>query len=511
MKHWLNGWQEQDRARKIEMHSTAQKNIDDELIDLAAGCNSDPLRWVQMAYDWGEGELASCTGLRTWQSDVLSDIRNHLSVSATRYQPLRIAVSSGHGVGKSSLIGMITNWSLSTHEDCRVVITANTDTQLRTKTAPEIGKWQRLSLTSHWFDVQSTSVAARDEGHQKNWRADLVPWSEHNTEAFAGLHNEGKRIVLIFDEASAIADKVWEVAEGALTDENTEIIWLAFGNPTRSTGRFRECFRRFKHRWICRQIDSRTVEGTNKIQIASWAEDYGEDSDFFKVRVRGLFPSMSARQFISEVDVTSAYGKVLRPEQYNFAPKILTVDPAWEGDDEFVIGLRQGLAFRILHRMGKNDNDLIAAQIIARFEDEEQADAVFVDAGYGTGIVSAGQGMGRDWTLVWFASASGDIGCINKRAEMWKAARDWLKSGGAIPANPTLRDELQAPEIVPRIDGKIQIESKKDMKARGIPSPNRADALVLSFAFPVVKRSPLDAYRKPSSHPLGGHDPYAQS
>ena len=399
------------------------------------------------------------------------------------------------------------NWALSTCEDTKVVITANTDTQLRTKTAPEVGKWQRLSITSHWLDVQATSVAARDKDHAKTWRADFVPWSEHNTEAFAGLHNKGKRIVLIFDEASAIADKVWEVAEGALTDEGTEIIWIAFGNPTRNVGRFRECFRRFKHRWKARQIDSRTVEGTNKEQIAKWAADYGEDSDFFKVRVRGMFPSMSARQFIGEADVAAAYGKVLRLEQYEFAPKILTVDPAWEGDDEFAIGLRQGLSFRILRTMPKNDNDLVAARVVADLEDEHKADAVFVDAGYGTGIVSAGQGMGRDWTLVWFAGASADIGCLNKRAEMWKAARDWLKSGGALPDDPQLRDELQAPEIVPRADGKVQIESKKDMKARGVPSPNRADALVLSFAFPVIKRNPLDAYRNDRGS-RGDYDPY---
>ena len=71
---------------------------------------------------------------------------------------------------------------------------------------------------------------------------------------------------------------------------------------------------------------------------------------------------------------------------------------------------------------------------------------------------------------------------------MWKAARDWLKSGGAIPDDPMLRDELQAPELVPRVDGKIQIESKKEMKSRGVPSPNRADALVISFAYPVMKK-----------------------
>ena len=478
-----------------------------ELIELAGQCTHDPLRWALHAYDWGHGELAQHEGPRGWQREALDEVGQALRNPATRHMPIQIARASGHGIGKSAFIGMLVNWALSTCEDCKVVVTANTDTQLRTKTAPEVGKWQRLSLTSDWFDVNATSIAARDDGHSKTWRADFVPWSEHNTEAFAGLHNQGKRIVLIFDEASAIADKVWEVAEGALTDEHTEIIWIAFGNPTRNTGRFRECFRRYKHRWHHKQIDSRTVEGTNKAQIAKWIEDYGEDSDFVKVRVRGMFPAMSARQYISEVDVSAAYGRHLQPEQYNFAAKILTCDPAWEGDDELVIGLRQGLAFRILHRMAKNDNDLVVAQLLARFEDEEQADAVFVDAGFGTGIVSAGQGMGRDWTLVWFAGESLDAGCLNKRAEMWKAARDWLKAGGAIPEDPQLRDELQAPEIVPRVDGKLQIESKKDMKARGIPSPNRADALVISFAFPVTKRHPMDALRQKTTR--RAYDPYA--
>jgi len=460
-------------------------DVDQEVIDLAAGCDKDPLRWALMAYDWGAGELADYDGPRRWQREALDEIGQALRDPARRFNPILIARASGHGIGKSAFIGMLTNWSLSTCEDCKVVITANTDTQLRTKTSPEVGKWQRLSLTSPWFDVNATSIASRDAAHARNWRADFVPWSEHNTEAFAGLHNKGKRIVLVFDEASAIADNVWEVAEGALTDEGTEIIWVAFGNPTRNTGRFRECFRRYRHRWLGRQIDSRCVEGTNKEQMAKWAADYGEDSDFFKVRVRGMFPRMSSRQFIGEADVTAAYGRHLAEGQYAFAPVILTVDPAWEGDDELVIGMRQGLMFQVLHRMAKNDNDLVVAQIVARLEDEHKADAVFVDAGFGTGIVSAGRAMGRGWVLVWFASASGDVGCLNKRAEIWKAMRDWLKEGGAIPEDPMLRDELQAPEIVPRLDGKLQLESKKEMKAHGVPSPNRADALALSFAFPV--------------------------
>lgn len=381
---------------------------------------------------------------------------------------------------------MIVNWALATCDDCKVVITANTDTQLRTKTAPEVGKWQRMSLTAAWFDVQATSIASRTKNHDKTWRCDLVPWSEHNTEAFAGLHNKGKRIVLIFDEASAIADKVWEVAEGALTDEDTEIIWLAFGNPTRNTGRFRECFSKYRHRWQHRQIDSREVEGTNKVQIRKWEEDYGENSDFFKIRVRGMFPSMSAKQFIGTDDVDAARGRHLKPEQYTFAPKIVTCDPAWEGDDELVIALRQGLYFKVLRTIPKNDNDLEVATLLAALQDEHGAQAVFIDAGYGTGIYSAGKTWGRNWQLVWFGSESTEPAYVNKRAQMWGAVKQWLKDGGTIdPGDDVLYQDLIGPETVARSDGKIQLESKKDMKARGLPSPGRGDALALSFAYPV--------------------------
>lgn len=314
----------------------------------------------------------------------------------------------------------------------------------------------------------------------------MIPWSENNPEAFAGLHNEGKRIVVIFDEASRIHDLIWEVTEGALTDDDTEIIWCVFGNPTRNTGRFKQCFSKYRHRWTTKQIDSRTVKITNKKQIKEWEEDYGENSDFFKVRVRGIFPAMSMKQFISTTDVDNAFGRHMKKSRYDFAPKVIGVDPAWEGDDEFVIYFRQGLYSKMLGKYAKNDNDIEMANIIARFEDEYKADAVFIDAGYGTGIVSAGHTMGRAWVLIWFSGESSDKGCLNKRAEMWNEMKKWLKTGGAIEEDPVIYDDLIGPETVPRLDGKIQLESKKDMKKRQIPSPNRADALALTFAQPVV-------------------------
>ena len=267
------------------------------------------------------------------------------------------------------------------------------------------------------------------------------------------------------------------------------IIWIVFGNPTRNSGRFRECFRRFRHRWVQRQIDSRTVPGTNKKFLQRLVDDHGEESDIVKVRVRGQFPSQSAMQFISADDADNARTVHLRPGQYSFAPVIIGVDPAWTGDDTLEIMLRQGLHSKSLATLPRNDNDVQVANLIARLEDEYQADAVFVDAGYGTGIVSAGQVMGRSWRLIWFSGKPIDPGFFNKRAEMWGTMKKWIKAGGAIdPADEELYQDLIGPETSPRLDGKILLESKEDMKDRGLPSPNRGDALALTFAEPVGKK-----------------------
>jgi len=466
----------------------AKADPNDRIIELAASCHWDPERWADRAWDWGHGELAG-EEIRDWQRDIMRLISSHLASPETRYDPLQIAVASGHGIGKSAGMGMLSNWAMSCWTDAMIVTTANTAPQMQTKTAPEIGKWFRTSLTGHWFDINAMSIKSKDKARADKWRQDFVTWSEHNTEAFAGLHNKGKIILLLFDEASKIADKVWEVAEGALTDEKTVIIWIVFGNPTQNSGRFRECFRRYRHRWVTRQIDSRTVKGTNKKKIDQWIADHGEDSDFVKVRVRGQFPSQSAMQFISADDADNARKVHLKLGQYGFAPVIIGVDPAWTGDDKLEIMLRQGLYSKSLASIPRNDNDVHVANLVARFEDEYQADAVFIDAGYGTGIKSAGDVMGRAWRLIWFSGKSIDEGFLNQRAYMWGQMKRWLKAGGAIdPKDEELYQDIIGPETVPRLDGKIQLEAKEDMKDRGLPSPNRGDALALTFAEPVGKK-----------------------
>lgn len=408
----------------------------------------------------------------------------------------------------SGLIGMIIKWGMDTCVDTRVIVTANTDGQLKSKTVPEVTKWANLAITSDWFTVTATTIYSKQGDHQKSWRCDFLPWSVENTEAFAGLHNKGRRIIIIFDEASAIDDKIWEVVEGALTDENTEIIWICFGNPTRNIGRFRECWRKESKYWNAKKIDSRQVEGTNKEKIAEWQEKYGEDSDWFRVRVRGEFPSASASQFIPTNLVDQQRGQHLRHDQYEFAPLILTCDPAWWGDDDIVIGFRQGLYHRILEKFQKNDNDVLVANKLMRYEDEYQADAVFIDQGYGTGIYSVGHTNNRKWQLVSFGSTSGRIDCFNKRAEMLFMIREWLQSGGVVDPDDELYEELIALETVPTIDGKYKFPPKDDMKEVIGRSPNCLDQLGLTFAQPVVKkqRNPLDSVENNNSgrHPSHG-------
>ena len=466
------------------------KDLEQDLIDDIAGFTHNPLGYVHYAYPWNEGELEGHVGPEKWQEEVLGYIGERLQYGAKHgHQPIRVAVASGHGIGKSAAVSWLIDWGLSTCEDTKIVVTANTAAQLSTKTWPELAKWHRQAINKDWFTYTATCLASTQPDHDKTWRADALPWTVNRSEAFAGLHNKKKRIIVIFDEASAIDDKIWEVTEGALTDEDTEIIWVAFGNPTRNTGRFQACFHSHRHLWKTWQVDSRTVSISNKKQIQEWIDTYGIDSDFVKVRVLGQFPNASVYQFIPTDLVTAARGKHLQDSQYSFAPVIITVDPSWTGEDEFVIGKRQGLAFSILKTFQKNDDDVRMAGIIAQLEDEHKADAVFIDQGYGTGIYSAGKHLGREWMLVNFGSASTDSGYFNKRAQLWGEMKDWLSKGGAIPDDQVLCNDLIGPEAQMRSEGKIQLERKEDMKKRGIPSPNRADALAISFAYPVMKKS----------------------
>ena len=233
---------------------------------------------------------------------------------------------------------------------------------------------------------RSHSVLA---GRDRTWRVDAITWSENNTEAIAGLHNKGRRAFVLLDEASAIPDPVWDTIEGALTDAGTELLWCVFGNPTRNTGRFRECFAggRFAHRWQPRQIDSRSVADDQQGPDRDLGEGLGEDSDFVRVRVRGEFPRAGSLQFIDSRRVEA--GRAPRPGRRSARRRWswASTSPA-RASDQTVIRFRRGLDARSIPAVKLRIPDLmLIAGRVMELVAEHRPDAVFVDCtGIGWGV-----------------------------------------------------------------------------------------------------------------------------
>ena len=470
-----------------------EPNLLKELIGDLGRMTNDPYKWVMYSFKWGEGELTGRDGPDEWQTKFLKelgeDLRNNLGKES---QIIQDAIKSGHGIGKSCTVSWIILWAITTFEDTKIVVTANTENQLKTKTWSELAKWFRLCwYAKHLFKYTATSLFSVEPDREKTWRADMIPWSLNNTEAFAGLHNEGKRILVVFDEASAIPREIWEVTEGALTDQHTQILWFVFGNPTKNTGSFRECFGSQAHRWRGTTVDSRTVKITNKEKINQWVEDYGEDSDFVRVRVKGVFPRAGNNQFISSEDVENCLK--YKCEGYESFPVILGCDVARFGDDQNVLVKRQGRKVELLKKWRGVDL-MVSAGIVAQFVKEHRADIIFIDGdGVGGGVVDRVKQL-IDESLVYEVhagnKADNETMYFNKRAEMWGRANEAIKAGLELPPDQELIQDLTSPEYGFNDKNQIQIEKKSDMKKRGLNSPDCADALIMTWATDVYKKKP---------------------
>jgi len=462
------------------------------LLEWLAKVSRDPYAFVMGAFPWGENDSRLKDfpeGPEAWQKEILDGIKNGL---LDINKAIQLAVASGHGVGKTALVSWIILWAIATKPDTRGVITANTETQLKTKTWAELGKWFHMFIAKDFFSFTATAVFARDTAHEKTWRVDMVPWSERNTEAFAGLHNKGRRILVVFDEASAIPDIIWETTEGALTDADTEILWCVFGNPTRNTGRFRECFPGQRHakEWKTKQVDSREVSLTNKAQIQSWIDAYGEDSDFVRIRVRGVFPRTGEMEFISAEDVEAAAQAEATSQPTD--PLVIGVDVARYGANETVIWFRKGRDARTIPPIClRGANTVQVATKISEVVNQYRIDGIFIDGGgIGGGVIDNCRALhihvfdvqfGAKPDRIGFAWGAEGENYANKRAEMWGCMRGWMKTG-AIPYDADLKAQLIGPTYTLNLKSEILLEKKEDMMKRGLESPDRADALALTFA-----------------------------
>jgi hypothetical protein len=473
--------------------ASAALDVDRELEEAAGRFYADPLGFVLYAYPWGEdGELKEEAGPDKWQREFLEGIaaeveRNQASGAPFPWKPIRRVVSSGHGIGKSTMVAWLVNWIMVTRPRSIGTVTANTFTQLETKTWAAIQRWSKLSIFADWFECNANLFYAKDD--KAAWFCAPQSSKEENSEAFAGQHSKAATSFYFFDEDSAIPDEIHRVAEGGLTDGEPMI--FCFGNPTRSNGHFHEaCFGKTRNRWNATIVDSRDSRFTNKAQIEEWQQDYGEDSDFFRVRVRGLPPRASDAQFIDHDRVLAAQKRqvVVMPDE----PLVAGVDFAWGGSDDNVVRFRRGLDARSIPSVrikGEFTRDPAVmvnrlGDILSREYNGHKVAMLFLDSAGIAGPVGARlRAMGhRNIQDVNFGADSPDPTKYRYyRDYMWAQMKEWLLVG-AIDGHHELESDLIGPGTRPDPRQRVWLESKEDMKKRDVDSPDDGDALALTFA-----------------------------
>lgn len=474
-----------------------------------SGFRADPLGYVMFIFPWDSDpsiqqvllespykERFGCKyGPDKWACEFLDDLGKEIKDRGfdgiTTVAPIKFSTASGHGIGKSALVSWLIKFISDTRPLSKGVVTANTGEQLRTKTWAELGKWNRLSLTGHLYDYASGkgSMSLSRKGYKAEWRVDGMTCREENAEAFQGLHAASSTPFYIFDEASGIPDKIWSARAGGATDG--EPMSFDFGNPTRNMGQFYEnCVGNQKHRYRVRNIDSRSVQITNKDLFQEWVDDYGEESDFVKVKVRGVFPSQSSVQFMNNDDVSAA---MKRPIPFdNKQPLIIGVDVARYGEDDTVIYPRIGDDARSwpYRRYNGLDGMAVADQVINMIEEFKNlgkpCSALFIDGGgLGSGPVDRLRQLGFSPIEVNFGRTSTDRKYRFTGDHIWGRMRDGMHNL-CLPNDQDLKSELLQREYGFTPSGLINLESKRTIKSRGGKSPDIADALALTYTSVVV-------------------------
>ncbi len=466
----------------------------------------DPYAFVLAVFPWGKlgTPLEKEKGPREWQRQKLLEIKKFIAEQKFRelnellLELFQDATASGRGIGKSALVAWLILWFMSTKLGSTTIITANTESQLKSRTWAELGRWHTLSLNAHWFDRGAMKLKPQpwfehllktklqiDTGY---YYAEAQLWSEETPDAFAGAHNP-LGMMLIMDEASGIPEKIWSVSKGFFTEKKCPWrFWFVFSNPRRNTGAFFECFHKHREFWRTINIDGRTVEDTDPAVYDQIIKQYGEDSDEARIEVYGSFPRRGDNQFISRETIEDA---IMRTVQLDpGAALTMGVDVARFGDDCTMIVFRQGRDARSIPSIKlKGKDNMQVANIVAEWIDKVNPDAVCIDSGAGTGVIDRLKERKYKVHEIQFGGTVEDAQWADKRTEIWAAMRDWLP-GGCIPDEQTLKADLAAPwyEWAGKGSDRQKLVSKDKMKAKGFASPDHGDALALTFGVRTQRR-----------------------
>lgn len=417
-----------------------------------------------------------------WQEQVSLSVRDNK----------RTAVSSGHGIGKTRFAAMIVHWFISTRPNPAIVCTANTEDQLSKKLWRELAKVNDGAKNKDWFSWKAGTFTAFGDPTSQ---AVALSWSENNSEAFAGTHET--HVLGVFDEASAIARAIFNVFEGAMTTPGAR--WLLLGNPTRNEGYFYDaCHGKFKARkpgdiaegrWNSFVIGSGESTRVDPAWVEQMKRTMGEQSDEYRIRVLGLPPKVDREQFIPREWVLAAQDRNLK--MFHRWPLVIGCDIG-RGDRSVALPRRGRIVLPdVVILRGERTTDFARriAELIKNYRGEAglEAQIVIEELGMGVGVVETLEDMGygeQVWGVNTGASATEPELYLNLRDEMWALTKEWLEGDVELPNLPELVDDLASIRRKRNARGVLRLETKEEMRARSLPSPDVGDALALTFAVP---------------------------
>lgn len=493
--------------------SSAQES---EIFAQILALRDDPVGFVHYAYPWGRvgTPFERFKGPRSWQLEDLRKLADHVQEQSFRLDqglPLKVwkeSRSSGRGLGKSAKFGQIAHWHASTHIGAPTIVTANTESQMRTKTFPEFAVWFGAAINAHWFVQETMKITPAawlleivrklpEQGglgiDPKYWYVAGQTWSEDNPDAFAGAHNP-YGMLLLMDEAAGIPSKIFDVSEGFFTEENPYRFWLLASQMRNRQGRMFEIHNDPKvgDGWDKRTLSSRNAEGVDQAVVQDQIRRYGTESDFVRVEIDGLPPRTSEDQFIPWDVVRAAQNNDLY--QDHGEALILGIDPAPRGKTAW--RFRQGRDARrccgpaTFGALYGADNVQIAEKVLA-LDARFKPDYICIDFGMGTGVIDIVKRKKTNGRLIEVrfgdpAHEGKDSEWGSHAAELWARMRTWLP-GGMIEKDEGEKGSLSHQltdrgwRNSKREDSKKILETKEDMGKRGVSSPDDADALACTL------------------------------
>lgn len=406
----------------------------------------------------------------------------------------RIAVRSGHGIGKTSGLAVVVVWYLSTRPDCLVVCTATTEDQLKHQLWREIRIWAAKAIEPWRSAIVVETRKAYRIDNPEGAVAIMRVARKDKPENAAGFHHD--HLLELVDEGSAVEDNFYEAVDGCLTKPDNQMI--SAGNPTRLSGQFHRAFHSESDKWKTLHFSSLDSPLVGKDYAKDIADKYGIKSNVYRIKVLGDFALSEddALILLEWIEAAQERGADDRGE-----PIIIGVDPG-RSKDRDASGLIARSGDRALAGKQIWERDLMKVtghakefkrQVLSAWPGLDWSHFAVDIIGLGAGVHDALLEQGEESVEVNVANPAPDNWDdsgpepAGMRDHLWLEAREWIKGGGSIRGvadeeREVLASELSGPKYSVNSKGKLVVESKESMKKRGLNSPNLADALCLTFA-----------------------------